>query len=267
MFAMSKQLVRAVVPETLRRRMWIALGRVKDPVPTYNHDGLITYGKSVEWMSDPRFASAYAKGMDSGHKIGRPKGSKADIHIEWRAHICCWAASHGAKLDGDFVECGVNTGVYSLTICHYLDFNARGKAFYLFDTYAGIPTSQMQPAEEAQVTRANERFYEDCYEVTRKNFAAFPRAVLVRGLVPDTLPTVPIERVAYLHLDMNIAYPEVKAIEFFWPKLVKGAMVVLDDYGWLEYTPQRRAMDAFANSRGVAIATLPTGQGVLIKPD
>jgi hypothetical protein len=65
---------------------------------------------------------------------------------------------------------------------------------------------------------------------------------------------------------MNIALPERAALEYFWPKLVSGAVVVLDDYNWLSYREQKLAHDAFAKSMGVQILPMPTGQGVLIKP-
>ena len=81
-----------------------------------------------------------------------------------------------------------------------------------------------------------------------------------------TLPTVPIDAVSYLSIDMNIAYPERLAIEYFWPKLVTGAVVVLDDYAWKGYEDQKATMDEFAATIGVEILTLPTGQGLLLKP-
>jgi hypothetical protein len=159
----------------------------------------------------------------------------------------------------------VNTGVLSLAICEYVDFNSLQKFFYLFDTFAGIPESQMSGTERPGRLLSNTK-YPDCYEQTLANFGPFPRAKLVRGLVPDTLATVPIDRVAYLSIDMNIAYPERKAIEYFWPKLSPGAFVVLDDYGWQDYEEQRRSMDDFARGAGVQVLALPTGQGLLIKP-
>ena len=64
---------------------------------------------------------------------------------------------------------------------------------------------------------------------------------------------------------MNIAAPEVAALEFFWDKLVIGAVVLLDDYGFQHYAEQYEAMNDFAAKHNVAIATLPTGQGLLIK--
>src|SRR5262249_18132637 len=130
----------------------------------------------------------------------------------------------------------------------------------------GIPEGQMHEFERATRIEENRQIYEECYERACRNFAPFPRARLVRGMVPDTLHDVQIDRVCYLSLDMNIVAPEIAAIEHFWDKLVPGALVVLDDYGWSKYALQQEAMDRFASGKGVRILTLPTGQGLLIKP-
>jgi hypothetical protein len=166
------------------------------------------------------------------------------------------------------VECGVNTGIFSLAAAKYIDLNATGKRFYLFDTFAGIPEEQISERERALGRHLeNERYYDnDCFETVRRNFAGYPHAILVRGRVPDTLATVEIDHVCYLSIDMNIAAPEIAAMEHFWEKLVAGAPVILDDYGWLGYAPQKEAIDEFADRKGVKILTLPTGQGLLLKP-
>ena len=153
-----------------------------------------------------------------------------------------------------------------LAICHYLDFNASGKTFWLFDTFTGIPEAQMSEAEKSARMAENAAFYSDCYEVAKRNFAPYPKAKLVRGTVPETLANVDIDRVAYLSIDMNITYPERKAIEYFWPKLSHGAVVILDDYGHAHYREQKFSIDEFAAAEGVSVLTLPTGQGMLIKP-
>jgi O-methyltransferase len=243
-----------------RLKTWISLG-----IPSYDANNLVTWGHSVDFMSDKRFLSAYKRGMDSGHQILRPAGSREDIHIEWRVAIACWAAQHATRLPGDFVECGTNTGIVSLAICEYVDFNATGKSFWLFDTFSGIPLDQISGAERALKRERDNVSYPECYEVAKRNFAAFPRAQLVKGRVPDTLSSVPINAVSYLHLDMNIAYPERAAIEHFWPKMPVGAIALLDDYGWANYREQKSTMDDFASRNGVPIMMLPTGQGILIK--
>ena len=232
----------------------------------YNSDSLLVYNRNLAFLRDPRFMAAYRRGVHSGHKIGQRSGIGQDIHIEWRAHVACWAAERARRLGGCFVECGVNTGILSLAVCEYIDFNATGKDFYLFDTFCGIPESQMRPAEKADRVEENANIYEECFEVARRNFADFPRAHLIRGMVPDTLSTVPIDRVAYLSIDMNIVEPETAAMEYFWDKLVPGAAVILDDYGWANYPLQQEAHDRFAADKGVSVLHLPTGQGLIIKP-
>ncbi len=247
--------------EEQRLEIWRLRG-----IPSYDENNLVTWAQSVDFMSDSRFLAAYGRGMDSGHQIMRPPGSRDDIQIKWRVAICCWAGRHASRLAGDFVECGTNTGILSLAICEYIDFNSTGKYFWLFDTFEGIPLEQISEEEHKQ-SRAHESetMYPPCYELAQRNFAPFPRARLVKGKVPDTLASVAIEKVCYLSLDMNIAAPERAAMEYFWPRLVTGGIIVLDDYGWTPYRAQKRILDDFAVQRGVEIMMLPTGQGLLIK--
>ncbi len=65
---------------------------------------------------------------------------------------------------------------------------------------------------------------------------------------------------------MNTRDPEIAAAEYFWDKLVSGAAIVLDDYGWRKHIEQKRAFDDFASRRGVQVLSLPTGQGLILKP-
>ncbi|HEY0418826.1 MAG TPA: TylF/MycF/NovP-related O-methyltransferase [Acetobacteraceae bacterium] len=229
---------------------------------SYNGSGLRTFGKTTDFLADPAFQRAHARGWNGGGKKTR--------HIDdnrWITHVALWAAGQAARLEGDFVECGVDTGMLSLAICDWLDFNALDRDFWLFDTFKGIPESQMSAEERGGIAGwHNREAYEECYETARANFAPWPRCRLVRGMVPDTLDAFPDgRRVAYLSIDMNIVVPEIAAIAFFWDRLVPGGMVLLDDYAWSTHTAQKAAFDAFAAARGVAILSLPTGQGLLIR--
>jgi O-methyltransferase len=227
--------------------------------PDYEGDYLAVWHKNTEFMKDPRFLAAYRRGLNSGHQFG------SDVQLEWRAHVACWAATHGKSLPGDFVECGVNTGILSLAVCEYIDFNATGKNFWLFDTFAGIPESQGSEGETLRLRWENEQLYFDCWEIVQRNFADYPNAHLIRGMVPETLQQATIDKVCYLSIDMNIAAPERAAIEYFWPKLVSGAVVLLDDYGWRGFEEQKATMDEFAAQMGTEVLSLPTGQGLIIK--
>jgi O-methyltransferase len=228
----------------------------------YYGDGLAVWNKNVEFLSDPNFIRAYNLAADSGHLFGQ-RGEK--IKIEWRVNTALWAAQQAVRLEGDFVECGVNTGILSLAICNYLDFKSVSKHLYLFDTYSGIPEDKPNYAESVENIRLKNKYYFDCYEIAKKNFALWPNAHLIRGKVPDTLATVSIDKVSYLSLDMNVAEPEIAALTHFWPKLVSGAIVLIDDYGWETCEQQKAAVDAFAMEADTPVLFLPTGQGIIVK--
>jgi O-methyltransferase len=231
---------------------------------SYNSDGLMTFRKSLDFLTDSRFRRAYNRGINSGHLIGPVVN--ADIGIEYRVHIVLWAAHHAMQIEGDFVECGVNTGICSLAICDYLDWNTRGRTFWLFDTYCGIPESMVTDRERALgATDHFKRAYFECYELVQNNFRSYTGIEIVRGVVPRTLSQFTGGKVAYLSIDMNIVEPEIAAIEFFWDRLEKSAIVVLDDYGWDARRLQKEAFDDFAKRKGIMIATLPTGQGLIVK--
>ncbi len=238
---------------------------VRKSVPlAYAQDGLISL-HSHAFMKDAGFERAYARGVAA-------IGGRDLYEWHWRIHVGLWAASIARHLPGDFVECGVNKGFLSSAIMQHLDWNSLDRDFYLLDTFSGLDERFVSSSErdrgvlDKNARQLRDGFYVAGVESVRENFAQWPRAKIIQGSVPDTLPEVKSERIAYLHLDMNCAPPEVAALKAFWGRLVPGAPILLDDYAYIGFDSQRLAMDEFARDHGVAICSLPTGQGLLIKP-
>lgn len=231
------------------------LGIFLDGVSFFN-DGLATIHNS-DFLKSPEFQSAYA----AGHATGSWRGA---VPL-WRLHVALWAVSTCERIEGDFVECGVYRGGMARAIVEYLKFEKLDRRYFLFDTFRGLVNEQLSQAERDGAGRAED--YEESLDAVHATFREFPNVVLVPGAIPDSLSTVPIEKVAFLHIDLNCAAPEIAAAEYFWDKLSPGAMVLLDDYGYRGYLPQKEAMDAFAKSKGISILSLPTGQGLWIKPN
>ena len=209
-----------------------------------------------DFLEDPDFIRAYTRGIEAS----------GDLGWRWRVHIGLWAASTAGRLPGDFVECGVNHGFLSTAIMEYLDWDRVGKQFWLLDTFEGIDLSQLEGDELAAARERNARMNLADADSVRAWFSQWQNVNIIEGSVPTTLPLVQADELAYLHLDMNSSAPEVAALEYFWERLVPGAFVLLDDYGYRGYEAQRVALDALARRRRVQIASLPTGQGLLIRP-
>lgn len=230
----------------------------------FRADGLGVRKREMAFLTEPTFATAWNEAAQASVH-GWPKGRVPDIR--WRAHTALWAAKNGLMLGGDFVECGVHTGLLSLTICHALDFASVPKRFYLFDTFAGIPLDGLCASETSMAQRLNADIYSlTAFDTVRESFAPFPNAVLVRGALPATLETVPLRKIAYLSIDLNNATAERECIKRLWPMLSPGAFVVIDDYAWAGHRAQYDMWNAFGLSAGAPIVTLPTGQGLIVKP-
>lgn len=246
--AMGGYEIRRMVPPVVRPSL--------SPFPIYDQDSLRTT-HNHDFMKDADFMAAYSRGVKADE----------DHQWHWRVHVGLWAACNARMLEGDFVECGVNRGFLSSAIMRYLDWNTMDKHFYLYDTFCGIDESLFNENELLQGrVDFNRKMYSECYERVKENFSEFKNVHLVRGSIPDTLNNVHIEKVCYLSIDMNCAKPEIESATYFWDKLVPGAIVLLDDYAYVGFEEQHKAFGKFARDKGIKILSLPTGQGLFIKP-
>jgi len=248
-------MVKALAKRLLHRLGYTAFPSSKH----YAEDGLYSL-HDPRFLQDERFARAYARGVQAnqGHDPG----------LAWRTHIAIWAASTALRVEGDFVECGVNAGFLSSAILSSLPEPRR---YFLIDTFAGPVLSQYSAAERAS---GRARFAEEAaargayvtdLDRVRANFAQWPHAVVVQGAVPEVLPSIDCDRVAFLHLDLNCAAPEIAALDYFWNKMPRGAVILLDDYAYLGHSAQGDAAGAWLQDHHAELLTLPTGQALILR--
>lgn len=229
---------------------------------TYAADGFGVRNKYVPFQNDDAFDAAWQETKQFNDPFW--DGNTPDIR--WRAHVCAWAASNCLRLDGDFAEFGVNTGILSSMVLKTTDFAASGKSFYLFDTFAGIPTELATEKELAHTEAMNETIYaDDVLSEARRAFAPFDNIEFVIGRLPDTLEDCGLDRISYASIDLNSVVAEMAVIERIWDKFTSGGMIVLDDYGFSRHEEQNHAWNQFAKAQDRQILAMPTGQGVLMR--
>ena len=233
-----------------------------DSTRFYAEDGLFSVHND-EFRRDPSFTAASQLGVESSHGI--------DPALRWRIHIALWAARLALKAPGDFVECGVNAGMVSSAIMHDLDWSALPRQYFLVDTFAGPVLDQFSPEEHHSgwVSLVEERVAAGAYvtdmERVRATFAEWPNAIVVQGTVPEILPSIGSRQIAFLHLDLNCAAPEVAALAYFWSQMAPGAVVLMDDYAHHGVEAQKKSIDHWARSIPITVLSLPTGQGLIVK--
>jgi hypothetical protein len=228
----------------------------------YACDSLFT-SNNAGFRDTPSFRAAYARGVKASGGF--------DPQIEWRVHVALWVAHAASRVSGDFVECGVNAGFMSSAILESLDWGRSGKRFYLVDTFSGPVLTQYSEDEikRGRLHAANDAIARGAYVTSldrvRANYSEWPNIEIVQGVVPEVLPRVGVKNVAFLHLDMNCAYPERAALEYFWDALSPHAMVLFDDYAYYGHEGLAEAINVSAAALGAKVLSLPTGQGLIIK--
>ena len=245
----------AALPANASSSVKKPVGKVVVANPTYAQDGLYTL-HCADFMSDERFAKAYA--------VGAATGSWSGAAVHWRVYVACWLAERASSLVGDLIECGVNRGGISRAVVSYLGAKLQDRRFYLLDTFQGIPVTILSKREVLHDKYFKEN-YTECYQDVLNTFKDFPQVSVVKGLVPETFGSVDSEHFCFVHIDMNNAISEIAAAEYLWPKLTVGGFMLLDDYAWEINVDQRQAFDRFAKQRDMTVLALPTGQGLLMK--
>ena len=209
-------------------------------------DNLFTYHKNLSFLDDSALMRSFEKNATSNVEKG----------ILWRTSILLWGARNGMRLDGDFIEGGCFKGTSARIICDALDFAHSSKRYFLYDLFEH---------DESMAAHSAPEHGKELYGFVVDRFADTPNVIITQGRVPDVLAQVAPEKIAFMHLDMNNVAAEVGALELLFDRMVPGALLVLDDYGWAYYREQKLAEDAWLAKRGYHAIELPTGQGLVIR--
>ena len=95
-------------------------------------------------------------------------------------------------------------------------------------------------------------------------FDRHPFVRIVKGVLPKSLDAQGVQKIAWCQIDLNSAEADGACFEFVVDRLVDGAVVIFDDYGFSRYKSTQDQLDSIAVRHGSRILELPTGQGLYI---
>jgi hypothetical protein len=75
--------------------------------------------------------------------------------------------------------------------------------------------------------------------------------------------TVTEQQWAFVHLDVTLYEPTLKALEYFYPRLVAGGVIICD--GSIFCPGAKKAWDEFCSARGLPFVVLGNRESILIK--
>jgi len=128
-------------------------------------------------------------------------------------------------LEGNIAE----VGCYKGGVGFYLNKHSNGKGVLLFDTFEGIP---MQGENDPHPVGD---FNDNPFEVVKEYFSDSENVIVTKGVFPNSAEEVihENEKFCFVHLDADQYESTLNSLEFFYPKMVKGGIIVCDDWNWL----------------------------------
>jgi hypothetical protein len=148
------------------------------------------------------------------------------------------------RVKGSIVECGVYRGGGLMSWANFsaiLEPNNLTRRIYGFDSFAGFPQVSEHDATTTRTTISGE-LSADCFGELQHLIDAFdqnrflghlPKVELVRGDAAETIPAFikskPHLVISLLFLDFDLYEPTKISLEFFLPRMPKGAIIAFDE--------------------------------------
>ncbi|MBO6805948.1 TylF/MycF/NovP-related O-methyltransferase [Thalassospira sp.] len=166
--------------------------------------------------------------------------------------------------EGDIAECGCWKGQSTYMIAKLIQ--QRGEAsFHVFDSFEGLSSFEDQDIDRNKtrdLTHLDSRrkhFASDEAKV-RANLRNFNFISFYRGWIPDRFPEVEWASYKFVHIDVDMYQPYIDSIRFFYPRMLRGGVLVFDDYGSSGFPGARRAVDELAEEfRPTVFLRFPLG--------
>jgi O-methyltransferase len=156
-----------------------------------------------------------------------------------------------ANVPGDFAELGVYKGE-SVRILLHMD---PARKFHLFDTFQGFSASDLAEEQGEAATYTPDNFADTSAEGVVRFLNAGDRIILHKGHFPETTKGFTNERFALVNIDADLYNPTRAGLEFFYPRLSPGGVLLVHDYN-PKWEGVMKAVDDF-------IATIPENPDIL----
>jgi O-methyltransferase len=133
---------------------------------------------------------------------------------------------------GDIVECGCYKGGSAALLRAGM---GPGRRLWIYDSFQGMPeTTEQDGGEAGNWVGSCTAHIDDVREILRHTEAKDEEFIIREGLFIKTFEMDLPEKVAFLHCDADW-YDSVRLVlETFYPRMPKGACIVLDDFGYWE---------------------------------
>ena len=150
-------------------------------------------------------------------------------------------------------------GVYKGGTAKFIHTLLPDRDYYLFDTFSGLPPEILNEKEKESASKVD---FQDTSLEEVKTYLGCKKFIFKQGFFPDTTKGID-EKFAFVYLDADLYQSTKDGLEYFYPRLTKGAIIVVDDYGSRYWSGVTDAVDEFKKKNKVRFMRTTKSQCVL----
>lgn len=203
------------------------------------------------WVQDGIFQEVYSK--IRAHTL-------IDIYRLWELWCLVGETCH---IPGGVLEVGVWRGGSAALIAHRLAMESNQK-LYLCDTFSGVvkagsSDSYYRGGEHADTSR--EHVVQLLQEIGRK-----VEIEILKGVFPEETGDALSDRIFKLvHIDVDVYQSAKDVLDFVWPRIPRGGLVVYDDYGFEECIGVTKHVDEQRGMKDSIVIHNLNGHAIIVK--
>ena len=166
--------------------------------------------------------------------------------------------------EGPCVEVGSYKGGSAKFLAESLRRTGRSPRFFVCDTFQGHAHVDKKLDT---VHRRGSKFQDTSAEAVTEYLSGYDNVVVVPGDIQataDALSHVPAW--AFVHVDVDVHPATDFCLRYFAPRLIAGAWLVVDDYGFTTCPGAKKAVDDFIQEQpGYRMLHLLSGQAIILR--
>jgi hypothetical protein len=154
-------------------------------------------------------------------------------------------------LDGEIAECGVFQGSTLIPIALYQKEKMINKSIFGLDSFEGFDEMvnidiELGGSEDSRKKHGG--FSQTSLKYVLKQAEGFKvssRIILLQGFFINSLHQIENKKFSFVHLDCDLYYSYKVCLDFFYPRLVKGGIILFDEYNDPPWPGCNKAVDEF----------------------
>ncbi|MDA9609053.1 class I SAM-dependent methyltransferase [Candidatus Pelagibacter sp.] len=206
----------------------------------------------LPWKDNAEFLRIYKKIKDY---------SMLDITRQFNIYL---AVINSLKINGNVCEIGVWKGGTSFLIASILKKRNSNKKILAIDTFEGVIKATKRDLYYSGSEHAykNKAFLENFKKKNKLN-----NLKIIQCKFPESFGPYKnnLKMISFSHIDVDTYKSLKETFEFVWPRLVKGGMVIFDDYGFHQTSATRNFILHKSKLKNCTFISYTNGQAAFIK--